>query len=183
VSEAPKKKRNIQHEWALQRGIRRFVKRAVAVEHEFACHDRGRARSGAEHIGEANRGIRRSWPDTELAIEGGLTFRCELKRSGIELDADSDQARMLTRLRWLGHPSYWANSVLTYGTWAAAAGVPLAGNWAAIAKHEDERVAADIRGQIVRANKATASPVVKGRVRRKKGQGGRFAASYARLLP
>jgi hypothetical protein len=146
------RRRPIQYEWAVQRGVGRFVRQAVACEHEFACHDRGPKRSAREHIGEAARFIRRAWMDSELAYVGGHTFRCELKRPGWKPPATEDphwrdQKRLIRRLAGLGHPTAWANSVAMYAAEALAAGVPLLGDWPTLAQLEDARVAADIRKQ------------------------------------
>ena len=75
-----------QPEWAVQRGVMRFCRRAIACEFEFASHDRGRPRSEMEHIGEAARGVRHGWPDVELALAGSRTFRCELKAPGVNIE-------------------------------------------------------------------------------------------------
>lgn len=146
----------IQFEWALQRGVKRFVKRAVAVEHEFACHDRGAKRSAVEHIYEAERGIRRDWPDTELAYVGGHTFRCELKRADVVFDWTSGQGRLLQKLQRIGHGSAAATTVTEYGVAAELAGVPLVPQWRMIARHEEELVTGDIRNQRVKAEKKRA---------------------------
>jgi hypothetical protein len=142
-----------QPEWALQRGVLRFCKRAIDGPYEAACHDRGRARSAMEHIGEAARGLRHGWPDLELVLPKGRTFRCELKAPGAKIDVEGEQYRILQSLTDLGHPTTWANSVYTFATLALSLGVPLQRNWQYVAQHEDELVAADIRSQQVKADK------------------------------
>jgi hypothetical protein len=156
VPEAPRRKTPIQREWAVQRGVKFFVKRCVAVEHEFAAHDRGFARSEYEHIGEAARGIRRAWMDTELALKGGRTFRCELKAPGVRIDKNGDQWKLIHRMNDIGHPTWWANSVRGYALAALDYGVPILGNWETVAQHADELVAADIREQEAKAEKKRA---------------------------
>jgi hypothetical protein len=155
-------RRQIHYEWALQRGVGRFVRQAIAVPHEFAAHDRGPKHSPREHIGEAARFIRRAWPDTELAVLGGVTFRCELKRPGWSPPATEDphwrdQKRLLAALQALGHPTAWASSVVMYAEKAIAVGIPLGGNWKTLAQVEDARVAADIRKQEERRDNPRAS--------------------------
>jgi len=149
----------IQREHALQRQILRFVGEAVRVPHMFACHDRGRARSEYEHIHEAERGIRAGWPDTELCLNDGITFRCELKDVGKHVVAGSAQDYVLGKLNMLGHRSTVADSVKAYGEACERFGVPLRGNWRTLAQLADERVAADIREQEVKeAAKQAAEP-------------------------
>lgn len=182
-----KPKRIVTHpEFALQRGIMRFCKRAIACEFEFASHDRGRARSQTEHIYEAARGIRRSWPDVEVALAGGRTFRCELKALGAGIDVRGDQFRMIHRLRALGHPTWWANSVDMFASLASSLRMPLKANWRVVAAHEDQLVAADIRGQEVKAaakRSGTHTPS-KSRPRSRMTARDRKAAGiYARNLP
>ena len=184
--EGPAQKRVVTHpEWAVQRGIMRFCKRAIACEFEFASHDRGRARSEMEHIFEAARGIRRDWPDVELALAGGRTFRCELKAPGVGIDISSGQFRMIHRLSRLGHPTIWANSVRMFGSVANTLGIPLLPNWGVIAAHEDELVAADIRKQAAKAAAKRGGVVKKGRKprRRTTPRDRRASAIYQAALP
>lgn len=160
MTDAPKRIQT-QPEWALQRGVLRFCKRAIDGPYEAACHDRGRARSALEHIGEAARGLRHGWPDLEIALPKGRTFRCELKAPGVSIDEKGEQYRILQSLTGLGHPATWANSVYTFATMALSLGVPLQRNWQYVAQHEDELVAADIRKQEVRAEaKRSAAPAL-----------------------
>ena len=150
---------HIQREFALQRGVMRFCKCAIDGPYEFASHDRGRARSEMEHIAENNRGLRSSWPDVELVLPKGRTFRCELKAPGVSIDGKGEQFRLLKRLSELGHPATWANSVYGFAVNALSLGVPLQSNWQYVAQHEDELVAADVRKQIARAEaKRSATP-------------------------
>ena len=160
MSEGMKPKRiQTQPEWCLQRGVLRFCKRAIDGPYEAACHDRGRARSAMEHIGEAARGLRHGWPDLEIVLPKGRTFRCELKAPGVSIDDKGEQFRLLKRLSELGHPATWANSVYGFAINALSLGVPLQGNWQYVAQHEDELVAADVRKQIARAEaKRSAAP-------------------------
>lgn len=147
-----KPKRIMTHpESAVQRGVVRFCRRALACGYELAAHDRSQEHGENSHIYEAQRGYRRDWPDVELALDGGAGFRCELKAPGKKPDPKSGQLRMIARLNQLGHPSAWANSVMMFGEEAAQRGVPLALNWRVVAAHEDELVAADIRKQEVKA--------------------------------
>jgi len=157
----------IHREHALQRQIKWFVERAVAVEHLFMCHDRGRARSHNEHAWEFMRGILSGWPDTELALNGGRTFRCELKANGRMLQEDSAQNKIITRLKLLGHNADWADSVMAYGIVAERNHVPLKKNWKTLAQLADERVAADIRVQEAKAAKVSTTdpPLFTGRSR------------------
>ena len=152
MSEGMKPKRiQTQPEWALQRGVLRFCKRAIDGPYEAACHDRGRARSAMEHIGEAARGLRHGWPDLEIVLPKGRTFRCELKAPGAKIDVKGEQFRLLERLSDFGHPATWANSCHGFAVNALSLGVPLQSNWQYVAQHEDELVAADVRRQEVKA--------------------------------
>jgi hypothetical protein len=137
----------IHREFELQKAVKIFVKRCVSVPHEFASHDSAAKRSDFARIEDAGRGVRRGWPDTELLLDGGRTFRCELKRPGRVLDEDAQQTELLTRLVSIGHPSSWANSVTMYGTQCERFGVPLYGNWRTVAQLADEHVLAQIRKQ------------------------------------
>ena len=174
-----------QPEWAVQRGVMRFCKRAIACEFEFASHDRGRARSEMEHIGEANRGIRRDWLDVELVLDRSRSFRCELKAPGKRPDAKGGQLRMIDRLNSLGHPATWANSVKSFAEEAERLGVPLTPNWRTVAAHEDELVASDIRKQEVKADAKRAGTYKPGKSRprsrftsRDRKAAGKYAASF-----
>ena len=158
------RKRQIHPESAVQKGVKRAVSRAVACEHEFVCHDRGAEHNPGSHVWEKERGYRTSWLDTEIVLDGGRTFRCELKapnwsppRPELQAFAHWDgQARMIERLRKLGHPAAWASSVTMYLEAAHAAGVPLRANWRTVGAHEDALVAADIRRQIEKRDQAAA---------------------------
>jgi hypothetical protein len=142
----------VHREHILQQWVRYFNAHAVAVPHEAAAHDRGSARAEYEHVREAARGLRPAWPDNEVALEGGRTFRCELKAPGVRLADDGQQARMLTRLNLLGHPSTWANSVLRYGEECERFGVPLKSNWRVVAQYCDQQVLAKIATEEAKAN-------------------------------
>jgi hypothetical protein len=105
----PKAKRG-HPEHALQTKLGGLAREYLVLEHEFAAHDRSENKSGMQHYWESERFIRKGWPDTEVPLMGGMTWRCELKAAGITLDADSDQGKMIARLNYLGHPTDWANS-------------------------------------------------------------------------
>jgi hypothetical protein len=137
----------VHREWSLQSCIKWFVARAIAVEHEFACHDRGAARSALEHLHEASRGIRSGWPDTELCLNGGRTFRCELKAPGNKVQEGSQQEHILGRLAAIGHPATWVDSVMAYGEACERHSVPLRANWRTVAQVGDELYAAAVRRQ------------------------------------
>ena len=122
-----------------------FCSKCIAVPHAFASHDRAARTSAHSHIFQARRGIRRGWPDTELLLPGGRTFRVELKRPGVRVEEESQQADVLVKLNDLGHQSTWANSVTMYGEECERFGVPLWGNWRTVAQLGDEYVAAKIR--------------------------------------
>jgi hypothetical protein len=183
----------IHREHPLQRGWLSFCKRCIAVPFEPASHDRAAARSANDHIWQTQRGIRRAWPDTELALNGGRTFRCEFKAPGVKLDRDGDQGKLLRRLNELGHTATWANSIVMYGEECERFGVPLRANWRTVAKVIDEHVLADIRQQEVAAEVAkdtaasTAASTVKFRtVRRGKlttAQIRRITAARIKTLP
>lgn len=147
-------------EHALQRAIKVFTRRCVMVPHEFVSHDRAAPRSEFDHVWQSRRGIRRSWPDSELVLEGGRTFRCELKRPGVSLGEDSHQSELLTRLNDLGHLSAWANSVTMYGEQCERFNISLRGNWRTVAQIADEHVLAEIRKEKAKPKKA-ASPILK----------------------
>lgn len=160
-------KRIMTHpESAVQRGVVRFCKRAIACEFELAAHDRSQQHGDNSHIYEAQRGYRRAWPDVEIVLDGGAGFRCELKAPGVTPKAGGDQLKMIQRLNDLGHPAAWANSVTMFGQEASQYGVPLVPGWWVVAAHEDELVAADIRRQEMEAAaKHGAAPSVIGKQR------------------
>lgn len=160
----------IHREHALQRGVMWFVQRAIAVEHVFACHDRAKPTSEHSHAFEAARGLRSGWPDTELALDGGRTFRCELKKRGGRLIVGSEQHLVIRRLADIGHPTAWADSVMAYGQACERWSVPLRANWRHVATLADEMVAADIRTQEAKqaAKDAQAEQQPMPRVRRKR---------------
>jgi hypothetical protein len=143
----------VQREWCVARGVYQFCRKAVACDFEYQCHDRGRARSRYEHAHEVRRGCQAGWPDAEVALAGGKTFRCELKRPGRKPDPTKDrkQLHLMERLTSLGHPTTWANSVVGFGHAALLAGVPLVPNWEAIAQLQDQYVAAEIRREEMKA--------------------------------
>lgn len=145
----------VLREHKLQEAVRVFCRRCVAVPHEFASHDRAAPKTPNDHIFQSRRGIRRGWPDTELLLEGGRTFRVELKAPGIRLPEDSQQSELLMRLNDLGHRSAWANSVTMYGQQCERFGVPLYGNWRTVAQIADEHVLAKIRKA---STKTTTAP-------------------------
>jgi hypothetical protein len=166
----------IRREHAIQRQLVRFVPKAVAVPHLFACHDRGAARSDREHVWEAERGIRKGWLDTELCLPRGKTFRCEMKRKGRSIEIGSAQDYIRVKLNQLGHPAAEADSIVAYGEQCLRFGIPLRDNWRELAKLHDEYAAADVRQQeAAEAEKKAAAvattdpPLVKPRpkVRRK----------------
>ena len=152
----------VHKEHILQRGVVIFCKRCVAVPHEFAAHDRAAPKSEHDHIWQAARGIRTGWPDTELLLAGGRTFRVELKAPKVSLDEDGRQADVLIRLNELGHAASWANSVMMYGRECERFGVPLHGNWKTVAQLIDEHVLAEIRKEQAKAKqpKAAAASIV-----------------------
>jgi hypothetical protein len=118
---APPKPRRWRPEAALQTQLKRLVREYVAVEHEFAAHDRSENTSGTQHFWEKQRGARKGWPDIEIPLMGGRTFRCELKARGKKPDAD--QLAILARLNYLKHPSAWADSAVMFVAEARAHGV------------------------------------------------------------
>lgn len=111
-------------ESALQTQIKKFVRDCVSCPHIFAAHDRSKDHSGVQHMWEAMRGLKKHWPDTELLLPAGITFRCELKAAGKQIEADGGQAKLGAEIAALGHPWAWANSVQSYLAAARAAGVP-----------------------------------------------------------
>ena len=178
----------IHREFELQKAIKVFVKRCVAVPHEFASHDRAAPRSPLDHVFQAERGVRRSWPDTELLLDGGKTFRCELKRPGRKLDDETQQSELLTRLVSIGHPASWANSVSMYGTQCERFGVPLHGNWRTVAQLADEHVLAQIRKQELKKKPVNpdaqmVKPRPKLESKRSPNQIEKFSVSYVKALP
>lgn len=116
--------RRAHPESALQTQIKKFVRDCVACPHIFAAHDRSKDHSGVQHLFEKMRGVVTGWPDTELLIPSGITFRCELKAPGKQIEADGTQAKLGAEIAALGHPWAWANSVQSYLAAARAAGVP-----------------------------------------------------------
>ena len=136
--EAAPKKRQRHPEWSLQTKIKGFVSDFCAIEHEFVAHDRTYDKSGVQHLFEAERGIRRGWMDTELAVEGGMTFRCELKWWPNKVVADDDQDRLIKRMNQLDHPTAWTSSVAGYLAHARDAGVPFRQGADARAAYLDE---------------------------------------------
>lgn len=116
-------KRKVRHpEWTLQTKLVGFVREFCAVEHEFAAHDRSENHSARQHLWERQRGIRAGWMDTELAVAGGMTFRCELKWGDNKLN--DEQTKLIARMNTLGHPTAWTNSVVGYLAAAQTAGIP-----------------------------------------------------------
>jgi hypothetical protein len=111
-------------EWSLQTKIKGFVREWVACPHEFAAHDRSANIRGMQHLWEKERGIRAGWPDTELLLPGGVTFRCELKWGDNKVVPGDDQDVLIARLNDLGHPAAWANTVTKYLEEARKAWVP-----------------------------------------------------------
>lgn len=120
---APPTKRGHQ-EHNLQTKLVAFCREYIAVPHEFAAHDRSENHGGKQHLWEAKRGIRRSWPDIELALQGGRTIRCELKAAGKKLMPGSDQERLAERLNALGHVTFWANTATMFLHFARLSDVP-----------------------------------------------------------
>jgi len=108
----------------LQTKIKQFVRDCVACRHKFAAHDRSKDHSGLQHMFEKQRGIVTGWPDTELLLPGGVTFRCELKAAGKAIEQGGTQEAIGAEIASLGHPWAWANSVVSYLAAARAAGVP-----------------------------------------------------------
>ena len=146
----------IHSEHILQRGVVVFCRRCVAVPHEFAAHDRAAPKSEHDHIWQSRRGIRAGWPDCELVLMGGRTFRVELKAPKVRLDEDGRQSDVLIRLNDLGHQASWANSVTMYGRECERFGVPLRANWKTVAQLIDEHVAAEIRKEQAKAARPQA---------------------------
>lgn len=173
--EGPARRINIHPEYAVQRAVVRFVAKCVAVPHEFASHDRGQARSANEHQWDALRGIRSGWMDVELLLEGGITFRCELKAPGKKPDPKGKQIWFIDRMNALGHPAAWANSVTMFAKEALKAGIPLRASWPAVAEHEDALAAADIRAQELKAKAKRAGTWKPGRPRVAKSSPGMVA--------
>jgi hypothetical protein len=135
----------IHRESALQRGVKRFVRRAVALPHIFAAHDRSAEHDTGSHLFETERGIVPGWPDT-VTITPGLHFYAELKTPGKR--PTQQQARVGASLNAMpGCAWAWADTVTGFALLAEAARVPLLPNWRTVAAHEDELVAADIRKQ------------------------------------
>ena len=108
----------------LQTKIKQFVREFCAVPHLFAAHDRGANPSAFGHKFQKARGQTAGWPDVEIALEGGATFRCELKAKGKKVDDDGEQMRVGKALIALGHPWAWADSVVGFFEAARIAGVP-----------------------------------------------------------
>jgi len=159
----------IHREHPVHRAWLTFCKRCVAVPFEPAAHDRAAPRSAHDHEWQAKRGLRGDWLDTELALDGGRTFRCELKAFGVKLEVGGKQERLIIRLNELGHPSTWANSIAMYGQQCERFGVPLRANWRTVAQLADEHALAEIRAEEVSKAKpkADAPKVVKFRTIRR----------------
>jgi len=150
------KPRHRHPEWTLQTKILGFVREFVACEHEFCAHDRSFDATGKQHLFEAERGIRRGWMDTELAIEGGITFRCELKWGANKPDAEQD--RLIARMNVLGHPTQWTNSVAGYYALSAMAGVRWRAGALARASYLDEWLRATFAKPVVMKKRASSKP-------------------------
>jgi hypothetical protein len=146
---APPKARPVQREWALQRGVARFVKRAVPEPHRFACFDRGAAASEHAFKYEAMRGVTAGEPDTELLVPGLPSIKIELKFPPNR--PTERQIHEITLIQRCGHLSGWADSVAAYGALLRQFGAPLLANWETVAQHEDALVAGDVRGREVKA--------------------------------
>jgi hypothetical protein len=159
----------IHRESALQKGVKRFVRRAVALPHIFAAHDRSAEHGTGSHLFETERGIGPGWPDT-VTITPGLHFYAELKAPGKR--PTQQQAQVGASLNSMpGCAWAWADTVMGFAVLADAAHVPLLPNWRQVAVHEDELVAGDIRKQEARAAGQVPSgkPV---RAKRKSGNPG-----------
>lgn len=121
---APPKGRAGHPEHSLQSRLKVLCREYVATPHMFAAHDRSENVGGMQHYWEKMRGAIRGWPDIQLPLLGGLTFRCELKAAGKIVADNSDQARIIRDLNNLGHPTAWANSAIMFVRVAKQAGVP-----------------------------------------------------------
>lgn len=146
----------IQREHILQSKLPSVCAKVVACEHMFVSYDRTQPRSEFDHIYQARRGIRRSIPDTDLLLDGGKSFRCEIKRPGVRLEEGSAQEEMLIKLNLLGHKASWANSITMYCEEAERHGVPLRGNWRTVAQIADQQVLAEIRRQELKQAQTSA---------------------------
>ena len=147
----------IHREWILQEHLVPLVHKVVAVPHIFTCHDRGGKKSEFQLIYEQKRGIRRGWPDTELCLNNGRTFRCELKARGKTVVVGSAQETIISRLSMLGHPTGQADSCVAWCEAAERRSVPLRANWRTLAQLADAHVEAEIREKEA---KAAAAPIV-----------------------
>jgi len=110
-------------EHALQKELKGLVREYVAIPHKFAAHDRTKKTNDTQHILEAARGIVSGWPDTELCLLGGDTFRCELKARGKQVKKCSNQDRVINELNRLGHRTYVADCAVAYVKAAIASGI------------------------------------------------------------
>ena len=148
----------IHKEWIFQEHLRAWVSRAVAVPHIFMCHDRGGKKTELQLIFERKRGILPGWPDTELCLQGGRTFRCELKARGKAVAAGSAQEFILSRLNMLGHSAGQADCVLAYAEACERWSIPLKANWRTLAQLADASIDAEIREKEAKASVAVLDP-------------------------
>ena len=118
------KKQQGEPEHSLQVHLKVLCRECVATPHMFAAHDRSKKQHFSQHMREKARGLRKGWPDIEIPLLGGLTFRCELKAAGEKVADNSEQAAVIRELNNLGHPTAWANSAVMFVREARRCGVP-----------------------------------------------------------
>jgi hypothetical protein len=130
AQEPRRRKQPIQREHILQEMLFRFTKDAIDLtsdRYQFFSFDRSGQSGQFTHAREAERGVRRSTPDTLLEVGDYPDIWWEAKDGNNE--PSREQYQMLEKLRSLGRYAGWGNSVALYGRFLNVCGVPLKHNW------------------------------------------------------
>jgi len=123
-------KKPIQREHILQGRVFRFTNHAIALtsdKYQFFSFDRSGQSGRFTHAREAERGVRRSTPDTLLEVVGMESIWWEAKDKGNE--PTEEQYQMLNKLRQLRRFAGWGDCVMDYAMFLELCGVPLVENW------------------------------------------------------
>lgn len=168
--------RPIDREGILQKHWKLFVRDAVTAPHEAFAFDRSKATGQFSHAREAARGIRRSTPDTLLAVERIMPIWCEWKRPGYTPppsdETFADQCRLGDKLMAIGHWWSWANDIRVYAEWIFSLGVEVRPNFRILAEHHQAAAESTIaraelkRGQLPKAYKPVVAKPTAARLRK-----------------
>lgn len=147
----------IQREHTFQVRLRKWVREAVATDHEFMAFDRSQASGQFTHDRERSRGLRKGTPDTLLLVKGFAPIFCELKAKGEVVKPGSAQDEMGLALMAVGCWWSWCDRVQTYCAWLQTIGVPLRANAEFLALHADGSTDTLIAKAEAKAGKAPKS--------------------------